>query len=68
MGMVAFNLKNLDEIHLGKFNIVYESAEAVTGQEISQLVKTTITAQGKFGGLYSRRNAHSRNLYGAEVN
>ena len=29
MGMSTSNLKNLDEIHLGKFNIVYESAEAV---------------------------------------
>ena len=33
MGMSASNLKNLDEIHLGKFNIAYESAEAVMDKE-----------------------------------
>ena len=40
MGMSASNLKNLEEIHLGKFNIVYESAEAVMDKEFLNSLKS----------------------------
>ena len=40
MGMSASNLKNFDEIHLGKFNIVYESVEAVMDKEFLNSLKS----------------------------
>ena len=65
MGIAAFNLKNLDEIHFGKFNIVYESAEAVMDKEfLNSLKSQQSAAKRKFGGLYSGCNAHSRSKPG----
>ena len=40
MGMSVSNLKNLDEIHVGKFNIVYEPAEAVMDKEFLNSLKS----------------------------
>ena len=68
MGMSASNLKNLDEIHLVKFNIVYELAEAVIGKEFLNSLKSqqSLFNANLVACIVDERLVHSRNLDGAE--
>lgn len=71
MGMTACdlyeNLDCLDDIHEGKFNIIYVSAEAALDKRFLNSLKAKDSLFNNFGGAYCRRKAYFRNLDWTDV-